>query len=52
MQEGAILRADSMDQMRERAEEGLRSLPDHLRPPEPAGAAYKVEISERLRSAQ
>ena len=44
-------RTESMEQMRARADASLRSLPEHLRHPEPAGSEYPVEISERLRSS-
>jgi nicotinate phosphoribosyltransferase len=51
MESGEIVRTETMEQMRARAEASLRSLPEHLRPPEPAGSEYPVEISERLRSS-
>jgi nicotinate phosphoribosyltransferase len=51
MEGGEIVRSESMEQMRKRADASLRSLPDHLRPPEPADRAYPVEISERLRAS-
>jgi nicotinate phosphoribosyltransferase len=50
MESGEIVQVESMEQMRARTEASLRSLPVHLRSPEPAGDGYPVEISERLRS--
>ncbi len=50
MEGGDIVRAETMEQMRDRADASLRSLPEHLRPPEPAGSEYTVEVSARLRS--
>jgi nicotinate phosphoribosyltransferase len=50
MESGEIVRTESMEQMRARTDASLWSLPEHLRPPEPAGSDYPVEISERLRS--
>jgi hypothetical protein len=52
MQGGDIVRAETMEQMRDRADASLRSLPEHLRPPEPAGREYPVEVSARLRSVE
>ena len=53
---GAVSRAPVdtalMEQMRDRTDASLRSLPEHLRPPEPADSAYPVEISARLRPVQ
>ena len=52
MENGEIVRADSMPQMRACAEASLRSLPPRLRPPDPPeGEPYPVEISARLSSA-
>jgi nicotinate phosphoribosyltransferase len=51
MEGGEIVRAETMEQMRDRADASLRSLPEHLRPPEPAGSEYPVEVSARLRSS-
>ena len=51
MAEGEIVRSESIEQMRDRSQSSLRSLPEHLRPPEPVGAEYPVEISERLRAS-
>jgi nicotinate phosphoribosyltransferase len=50
MEGGEIVREESLEQMRRRAQESLRSLPRQLRPPELAGSDYKVEISARLRA--
>jgi nicotinate phosphoribosyltransferase len=52
MERGEIVRTETMEQMRNRADASLRSLPEHLRPPEPADSEYPVEISARLRSPQ
>jgi nicotinate phosphoribosyltransferase len=49
MQEGEIVRSETLEQIRERADSSLRSLPQRLRPPEPAQDGYSVAISERLR---
>jgi nicotinate phosphoribosyltransferase len=51
MERGEILHEETLEQIQQRTEASLRSLPDHLRPPEPGGAAYPVEISVRLASA-
>jgi nicotinate phosphoribosyltransferase len=51
MENGEIVREETIEQMRARADASLRSLPEHLRPPEPAGSDYSVEISPRLRSS-
>ncbi|MDP9276665.1 MAG: nicotinate phosphoribosyltransferase [Actinomycetota bacterium] len=51
MEGGEIVRAETMEQMRDRADASLRSLPEHLRPPEPAGSEYPVEVSAELRSS-
>jgi len=51
MEDGEIVRTESMEQMRTRTDASLRSLPKHLRPPEPAGSEYPVQISERLRAS-
>jgi nicotinate phosphoribosyltransferase len=51
MEGGRILGEETMEKMQQRADASLRSLPEHLRPPEPTGAAYPVEISERLRAS-
>ncbi|MEK6276715.1 MAG: nicotinate phosphoribosyltransferase [Actinomycetota bacterium] len=50
MKGGEIVRSESLEQMRERTEATLRSLPAQLRRPEPPGdaAPYPVEISARL----
>ena len=52
MEGGEIVRAETMEQMRDRTDASLRSLPEHLRPPEPADSAYPVEISARLWSVE
>ena len=52
MEGGEIVRAETMEQMRDRTDASLRSLPEHLRPPEPADSEYSVEISARLRSPE
>ena len=52
MEGGEIVRAETMEQMRDRTDASLRSLPEHLRPPEPADSEYPVEISARLRSVE
>ena len=49
MQGGEIVAPESIEQMRARADAGLRALPQYLRPPEP-GRTYSVEISEALRA--
>jgi len=51
MEGGEIVREETMEQMRARSGASLRSLPEHLRPPEPADSNYPVEISPRLRSS-
>lgn len=51
MEGGEILREETIEQMQRRCGVSLRSLPEQLRPPEPTGAAYSVEISERLRAS-
>jgi nicotinate phosphoribosyltransferase len=51
MEGGEIVREETMEQMRTRSGASLRSLPEHLRPPEPADSNYPVEISPRLRSS-
>ena len=52
MRSGEIIRSETIEQMRERTEAGLRSLPDRLRRPDSAGEEpYPVEISPRLRAA-
>jgi nicotinate phosphoribosyltransferase len=51
MEGGKIVRSESMEQMRSRAEASLRSLPAHLRLPGRGGDEYPVEISERLLAA-
>jgi nicotinate phosphoribosyltransferase len=50
MEGGEIVRSESMEQMRARAEASLRSLPERLRQPESAPGEYPVRISPRLRS--
>ena len=50
MRQGEILAAESLEQMRQRADSSLRALPDYLRPPEPR-RAYPVEISKALRAS-
>jgi nicotinate phosphoribosyltransferase len=52
MEGGEIVRTETIEQMRDRADASLRSLPEHLRPPEPADSEYPVEISARLRSVE
>ena len=52
MEGGEIVRAETMEQMRDRTDASLRSLPEHLRPPEPADSEYPVEISARLRPVE
>ncbi|MGH2982362.1 MAG: nicotinate phosphoribosyltransferase, partial [Solirubrobacterales bacterium] len=49
MEGGEIIRTDTMEQMRARAEARLHSLPDDLRPPDATGQ-YHVEISAGLTS--
>jgi nicotinate phosphoribosyltransferase len=51
MKGGEMVREESMDQMRARTEASLRSLPEDMRPPEPSGPDYPIEISERLRAS-
>jgi len=52
MEGGEIVRTETMEKMRDRTDASLRSLPEHLRPPEPADSEYAVEISARLRPVQ
>ncbi len=52
MEGGEIVRAETMEQMRGRTDASLRSLPEHLRPLEPADSEYSVEISARLRPVE
>jgi nicotinate phosphoribosyltransferase len=49
MRDGALVREETMGQMRERVEVGLGSLPTELRAPESDGPGYPVEISSELR---
>jgi nicotinate phosphoribosyltransferase len=50
MRGGKIVATETLEQMRERADSSLRSLPRYLRPPEPE-SAYPVEISAKLRAS-
>jgi nicotinate phosphoribosyltransferase len=51
MRAGEIVRNESLDMMRERAETSLRALPAQLRRPDPAPEPYPVRISARLTGA-
>jgi nicotinate phosphoribosyltransferase len=46
---GEIVRIETLEQLRERAQASLRPLPEDLRPPE-AEDGYRVQISDRLRA--
>jgi nicotinate phosphoribosyltransferase len=48
MRGGEIVATETIEQLRERTDSSLRSLPRYLRPPEP-DRAYPVEISAALR---
>jgi hypothetical protein len=50
MRKGEIAASEALEQIRERTDSSLRSLPRYLRPPEPE-RAYPVEISEALRAS-
>ncbi len=50
MKAGEIVASETIEQMRERADSSLRTLPAYLRPPEP-GRAYPVELSAKLRAS-
>jgi nicotinate phosphoribosyltransferase len=52
MEGGEIVRAETIEQLRDRADASLRSLPERLRPPEPAAGGYPVEVSVRLRTGE
>jgi nicotinate phosphoribosyltransferase len=52
MEGGEIVRAETIEQLRDRADASLRSLPERLRPPEPAAGGYPVEVSARLRASE
>jgi nicotinate phosphoribosyltransferase len=53
MEGGEIVRSESLEQMRDRAEASLRALPARLRAAEPSGdtAPYPVEVSARLEAS-
>ena len=50
MRKGEIAASETLEQIRDRTDSSLRSLPRYLRPPEPE-RAYPVEISEALRAS-